>query len=277
MSTKYAGPCGVATVGDNCIDVYVPPVSAAAVGGNAVNVAVNFRLKGVESYYLGAVGSDDQGLRVRQALSNVGVGSERVRVIEGRTGVSRILLAPDGDWTLLDEDQGVCDTYRPTADDLEFLAARRHVHCAHLPAFWDVARDLASKGVPVSYDFSTDQETKRLEGLDIAFFSVPDGATRAEHLLANAVRAGARIAVATCGKRGSVAFDGAVMTRADAVLTKAVDTVGAGDSYIAAFIYGRLSGESIEGCMQAGAQAAADTCQHLGAWPQALVSTPVAT
>ena len=51
----------VATVGDNCIDRYLPPIALATVGGNAVNVAVHLRRLGRRTAYFGAVGEDREG------------------------------------------------------------------------------------------------------------------------------------------------------------------------------------------------------------------------
>ena len=61
-----------ATLGDNCIDRYLP-LSQAAVGGNAVNVAVQLARAGERCSYFGAVGSDGAGRWTRNALVDNGV------------------------------------------------------------------------------------------------------------------------------------------------------------------------------------------------------------
>ena len=63
----------VATVGDNCIDRYLPPVGVSTVGGNAVNVAVHIRRRGHRVVYLGAVGDDANGERLLACLDQDGV------------------------------------------------------------------------------------------------------------------------------------------------------------------------------------------------------------
>ena len=45
-----------------------------------------------------------------------------------------------------------------------------------------------------------------------------------------------------------------------------VDTLGAGDSYIAGFLYSYLQGLPMKRCMRAGAENAAVTIGYLGAW-----------
>jgi fructoselysine 6-kinase len=264
----------LATVGDNCIDVYAPPISATAVGGNALNVAVNLARRGFRVDYLGAVGRDAAGVRVRNALADERVGSDRLRVVDGPTGTSRIRLAADGGWTLEHEDLGVCGPYHPSDDDVRFIETRDHVHCAQLRDFGPLLAQLAGTKTSVSYDFSNRYETRSVEGLAIAFFSLPASADEAGRILSRAVERGASLAVGTSGPRGSLAFDGEVLSHVPAPAINAVDTVGAGDAYIAGFIRARLEGGSVRECQAAGSDAGTKACKHLGAWRQALEPAP---
>ena len=58
-----------AVVGDNCLDVFLPPAAGSLVGGNAVNVAVQLRSCGRRSHYFGAVGEDAAGAAIARALA----------------------------------------------------------------------------------------------------------------------------------------------------------------------------------------------------------------
>ena len=49
-------------------------------------------------------------------------------------------------------------------------------------------------------------------------------------------------------------------------LVEAVDTLGAGDSYIAGFLTGLWEGRTIEGAMERGAACATETLGYFGAW-----------
>ena len=66
---------------------------------------------------------------------------------------------------------------------------------------------------------------------------------------------GPRVAVATLGEKGSIAYDGERFYECGIVpAEKVVNTVGAGDSYIAGFTKGVLDGLDVSACMHAGAE-----------------------
>ena len=68
------------------------------------------------------------------------------------------------------------------------------------------------------------------------------------------------------GARGSLAYDGRRYYTQAAIECPVVDTLGAGDSYIAGFLYSYLQGLPMKRCMRAGAENAAVTIGYLGAW-----------
>lgn len=258
-------------LGDNCIDVYLQ-TGEQLVGGNAVNVAVQWALAGHHSAYVGAVGPDDHGARVADALAAIGVDTTGLLTLPGSTGVTQIEIADGGERVLVSEDFGVSADLRVTDADIDAIGRPGWAHCATLRGFRDVARRFDRHGVPVSVDFSTRFEFERLDHLEVAFFSCgADEVDGAGDVVGRAVAGGARVAVATCGASGSVAqWSGnsrslAFVPAADVI---AVDTLGAGDSYAANFVAARLNGLDVVEAMRAGTQAAAVTCGHRGGWPQ---------
>lgn len=102
---------------------------------------------------------------------------------------------------------------------------------------------------------------------DIAFFS--DDGSDDEALrqrLRQLAALGPRIVVATRGSRGSMAYDGQRFYGQGIVPCRVVDTMGAGDSFIAGFLHSWLEGLDIPGCMASGAQCSAVTLAYEGAW-----------
>jgi fructoselysine 6-kinase len=54
-------------------------------------------------------------------------------------------------------------------------------------------------------------------------------------------------------------------------VTSVVDTLGAGDTFIAGFLDAHLRGLDLQAALDAGRAAAAATCAHFGGFPQAPV------
>jgi fructoselysine 6-kinase len=261
----------IASVGDNCIDVY-HPLEQSSVGGNGLNVAVQLRRLGIQSEYFGAVGDDVHGARIREVLAAEGLALDHVRVESGATAVSELRQEANGEREVLSEFFGVCAEYSPTEEERALLLGFDHVHCANLPHFDELASALQAGGVPVSFDFSVTIGSDYFDGLDVAFLGSekPPDHPESRGLGERAVAAGARVVVVTCGRHGSLALEGNAVVVEPAVPVGAVDTCGAGDGYIAGFVATRRAGGSLEACMRAGAEVAARTCTHLGAWPQVL-------
>lgn len=55
------------------------------------------------------------------------------------------------------------------------------------------------------------------------------------------------------GELGSICYDGQTLYEYGIVPTEVVNTVGAGDSYIAGFTYGLLNDWDVPACMESGA------------------------
>ena len=264
----------LAAMGDNCVDIY-RGLGLMSVGGQAANVAANWARLGIDSEYYGLVGLDPAGLRVLDALGAAGVSVEHVRRVPGNTGYTDISIR-DGERVFGHSDPGVCRNYEPSADDIDGLDPRTAwVHLANLGARQVTVRALSSRWpeVHVSWDLSDDfarsAEPPDLAGVEVAFYSWDgkpddDAITAAKQLTA----AGARVAVGTCGRFGSIAWDGTAAVSQPALSATVVDTCGAGDAYIASFIVGRLAGHPLASCMRVATREAANACTYIGSFPQ---------
>jgi fructoselysine 6-kinase len=102
---------------------------------------------------------------------------------------------------------------------------------------------------------------------DIAFFAddVSDETTLQEKIKQVATL-GPKLVVATRGSIGSMAYDGENFFTYGIVPCEVGDTMGAGDSYIAGFLFGLVEGLSIEEAMHKGAANATETLKYFGAW-----------
>jgi fructoselysine 6-kinase len=260
----------VATMGDNCLDRYLAPLDREFVGGNALNVAVGLRDHGHDVAYAGAVGCDRAGNAVLAAARGRGIDTAHVQVGPGATGVTTIRLTADGDRVFESEVLGESGTYRPDPAAIAGLGTRAWVHGAGLAAGVEGFTGLRRAGARLSYDFSHASSPERMAELcphlEVAFLSAPGAeAEEAAGLAEAAVAAGAATAVVTRGRHGSLALAGGVHHQPP-VPVSVVDTLGAGDAYIAACISTLVEGGTLETALRLGAEAAARTCTHYGAW-----------
>ena len=268
-------------LGDNTIDTYVSSGEQFP-GGNAVNVAALARRLGARASYLGCWGDDEGGAILRAALEAEGVDLSHVReVAGGETGRARI-AHEGGDRRFLGARPGVRGRYALDAADLAFVAAHDLVHTScNSDLDGEVAR-IAQAARLLSYDYSEKWTDARLAAtlahVDIAFLSAPghdDAACAA--LLARIVAAPRaagrpgppRMAIVTRGAAGAMARSGEAACAVAAAPARIVDTLGAGDGFIAGFLVAHLRGTALAGALEAGARAAAEVCGWRGAFGHA--------
>jgi len=234
-----------------------------------LNVAALVALAGQQSAYFGAIGDDEEGRFLIDAAKQAGVDIERIRVVSGRTGVTTVELDRRGERSFVSEDYGASLDYRVTESDIEELRDYDWVHIARLPECGPVVENLVAAGVRVSIDFGTDceafEDSSPGVAPEVAFFSARDR-DQAERIGTKALAAGATLVVVTIGENGSLAFSAGGSRHEPTAAAEVVDTLGAGDAFIAAFIVARLGEESLDGSMRAATLAAAAVCARQGAW-----------
>jgi len=256
----------VAVVGDNTIDRYVGPNGRDYVGGNAVNVAVQLAERGIDVRYFGAVGPDSEGSRIHDELVTRGVNVDGLVTMQGPTALTLISVDVSGDRHIDEERFGVTAQYYPTDAEITSMTTADWVQIGMLPRASELRRELRTQRpkVRVGQDCSV---SAGYRDLSIAFES-----TDVEHAHAvgeAALSKGASLAIVTLGADGAIAFtrgDGEI--KQPAMQVDAVDTTGAGDSFIAGFVAAFLQSLDVPTAMAAGAAWAARTCSHFGGFPQ---------
>ena len=259
----------IACIGDSCVDHY-DAQNQTFPGGNPVNFAVYLRRMGSEASFIGAVGSDADGALVRSALEKKGVDVSHVQVLDGPTPNTHVEM-DHGNRVFVSYDTGIMEQFSLREEDLAFIGG----HDLAVSALWgkcehDLKR-IRALGIPTAFDcadepFNPSAQTA-LPDTDVAFFSDD---TANERKLRKTVRQiaamGPKIVVVMRGAKGSMAFDGRRYHHQEAIDCEVVDTLGAGDSFIAGFLHTWLRGGSIRDCMLAGSENAAVTIGYLGAW-----------
>ncbi|WP_411905790.1 PfkB family carbohydrate kinase [Rhizobium mayense] len=260
-------------VGDNCLDAYLNK-GFVTVGGNALNVAVQWRRHGLNARYFGALGQDAEANIMLAAIEEAGLdGSD----IEIRPGASAVTLLTDdaGERRFLLESLGVGEGYIPSSERYRALRQSDWVHLG-TNASEKLVRCLVTDGVSFSIDVSTRHFDLSLDGVPLVFASGPDDpAEPVEPLIGQFRAAGAGQVVITCGKRGSFYYDGTAASAAGSVPVTVVDTCGAGDSFIATFITSRFFADLPgQAALDRAAERASETCMHLGGFPQPIRAIP---
>lgn len=260
-------------VGDNCLDLFLTR-GQMAFGGNALNVAMQWHRQGLAARYFGVTGTDEAGALMRAAVARGGLDVADMEERAGTTAVT-LLQEKNGDRRFLLEDLGVGLHYRPDAARMAALGEAGWVHLGTNSAP-ELVRDLAGMGVAFSVDVSTRHQDLDLAGVALVLASGPDAEDAPVRPAIEALLArGASRVVLTCGARGAFFYDGSALLHQPAAPALVVDTCGAGDSFIAAFLAEHMvHARPAAFAMAAAALAAAETCGHGGGYPQVLGAIP---
>lgn len=267
--TKAEHPFKIVCAGDNCIDYYIR-TDEAFYGGNPLNVAVYLAGLGAQPSYLGAVGTDEFGRGMLEALQERKIDISHVQILEGKTAITCITL--EGNERILGEyEEGVMSQFTLRDQDFSFIEGQD----LFISGLWGHTENQLARiqelGVPVAFDFADKEESEKaliaLTHTDIAFFS--DDSSDLDDLKEKLKRLsglGPSLVIATRGEKGSLAYDGNRFEQYGIIPCEVIDTMGAGDSYIAGFLYARLQRKSLRDCMAAGAAKSAQTLGSRAAW-----------
>lgn len=257
-------------IGSNCVDYYENLQDGRAFpGGGPVNMAVYTLRMGGEAAYVGPVGRDENGEIIRKAMEKKGVDISRLQVREGKTAVSMVeLRGSERHFTGYDE--GVLKNYTLSEMDLDFLGSCDVVAADLWGRVEEYLPELKKRGVKTAFDCATAPEStvsqKAIPYTDYLFFSAREDTETLRESMRRYHQAGPSLVIATLGEKGSLCFDGESFHACGIVPCTVVDTLGAGDSYIAGFLFGVTEGLSIEKAMEKGAACAAETIGYFGAW-----------
>jgi fructoselysine 6-kinase len=263
----------IAAMGDNVVDCYLAR-SEMYPGGNCLNVAVYVSRFGGQSAYIGTIGRDGAGDLIHSALVAEHVNVTRLRRVDGPTAYC-LIGHSNGDRVFLNFDLGV-SMFTPVQEDLDFLSDYQAVHVGQSSGLdpWVTA---ASSKTLLSYDFSTRREPKHRRAIAPHCYLASvsgDGLADAEldALAGELLELGSRWVLVTRGRAGAVLRNASDSIYAPARLVEPVDTLGAGDTFIARTLFGLLKGEAPADIMGHAAEAASATCQYHGAvgYPSAI-------
>jgi sugar/nucleoside kinase (ribokinase family) len=243
-------------------------------GGQVASTVVACQRWGMKTRYVGKLGDDVAATLHREAFAHAGVETRLITVNGGASSQSLILVDDGGERTVLcrrDERMNL----RPEELNRDWIVNARALH---VDGYDTAAATLAAQwaheaGVPVIADLDETYPgiEQLLENIDyvVASRDFPCRLMREPNLefalKMMQQRFGSRLAAATLGEDGVLAWDGEQFHHAPAFRVPVVDTTGAGDIFHAGFIYAMLQGWPLQHQLDFACAAAALNCTQVGA------------
>lgn len=251
-------------------------------GGKGGNQAVAAAKLGAETHLVGKLGNDHFGSELLTMLKNHGVHCENIRKVDNvSSGVAVILRLNHDNRIICDyganleiSPNEIVDALKKTAKpgDLflsQFESPKESVFCG-----LEVARELSmvtlfnpapAREIPddlypfIDYLFVNETET------DFLFGQLPDTIEIAKEALIFFLNKGVKNPIITLGAKGCVYSSEGEVRLKEAYKVHAVDTTGAGDTFIGAFASELIMEKNLEGCIDFATKASALAVQKVGA------------
>ena len=285
-------------VGDNNVDIYLEQ-GIVFPGGCALNVAAYAASLGHAVTYVSTVGNDRLGKLQLESLADLGVDVSKAHVIDEQTAWAYIILR-DGDRTFGNHCSGAKAKLPVSIEDVaagqngEYDFLYTSTDSFYAPGAFE---QFGKSDTPAFCDFSSRWTRESLKvGCGIfpyVAMSCPNmSLLEVKSLLKKCVEDGAKMAIGTMDMNGSYVYNGRKFYYQEAYATSVVDTLGAGDSFLAMFATSYFGGlkelnscakmlrefdgmtQNIQDCednlirksMSFAALFAAKTCQYHGAF-----------
>ena len=247
-------------IGDACVDYYTESGRYYPTG-NAVNVAVHVRRLGLETALVSAIGKDAMGDEMASFLEKEQLDLSYLLRLPGDTAVTMMDLI-EGERLHGEYREGVLRDFEFASDQIEFARSHDFLHSAFWGRCDGIMDRIKTDANIVSFDFADRIQDPLVDRVapwvDYAFFSYKPGQDAwIERFLARQVQRGVQVAVATFGDQGSMACTEEGFFLQDIVAADVVNTVGAGDAFIAGFMHSVATGAHLSQCLDAGARLAA--------------------
>lgn len=244
-------------------------------GGMAANAAAAIARLGGAVELWSRVGEDDNGVKIRRALTQTGVDTRYVQVFEeNRSSTSVILVDGVGERLIVgsrDVDMPSGTSWLPLermGETGAVLADLRWLEGAR--AAFEAARNA---GVPTILDADLGGREALVDLLKLTDYAIFSAQALEEFAAEEAIEdrlrrvaaLGARHAGVTLGEDGYMWIEGGAVEHHGSYAVDVVDTTGAGDAFHGAFALGLVEGRQIKDIVRRSCATAALKCTRLGA------------
>ncbi len=250
--------------------------SSFTFGGSSANFAAQSARLGVKTGLISCVGSDLYGQLALKNLQDIGVDTKGVLILDNQpTGLFFLAQTPSKESVVFAEPGANRFLEKHLIDD-EYLHRARTIHIAGgypllMPRIIDFA---TTYGMVVSIDPGRASEAvdfnQILQSIDLLFVNETEiqsyfGISPSEKQLREFAKTFPGIVVVKMGNQGSIATDGFEYVTSPIFEVPVVDTLGAGDSFAAAFVTAWTRSENIERALNFANAAASQTIKVQGA------------
>ena len=230
-------------LGDNVVDKYMH-IRTMYPGGNALNFAVYAKMFGIEAGYLGIFGDDEAAAHVCDTVRNIGVDLSHCRFYRGENGYAEVRL-DNGDRVFIGSNKGGVSkehSLQLTELDKAYISKFDIVHTSIFSYVENELPLIRAVSPFVSMDFSDRADGEYLKQcapyIDCA--SISCGDMQENEIRRQMIRIkefGCKhIVIATRGAAGALVMVDGHFYEQSPCLVEAVDTMGAGDSFITCFL-----------------------------------------
>ena len=262
-------------------------------GGAPMNVAYHLQQLGYKPVVITQVGKDKKGYVLLEKLNQLNISTTNVlQTSEHQTGIVNAIPQSNGDmkydiissvaWDFIECTETLMNAVRQ-ADYFIFgsLASRNETSGNTLKKLMSVA---GKKILDINLRAPHYTETllaELLDGTDILKLNeeelilITDWWGNFESLESRTVFIASKfrleLVIVTRGADGAMVYTDSGFYYQDGIPVKVIDTIGSGDSFLAAFIANFAVGKSIEQCLNAATRLGAFVASSKGAWPEYIV------
>ncbi len=239
-------------------------------GSSSAIVAHNLATLGASVRFIARMGNDELGRIALERLAESGVDLSRIVYAEEATSTGVTVLLHHGERRRILTYPGTMSEMTRADLDFDYLAASRHFHLSSLflqralaPDLPALFRDLKRSGLTISLDTNDDPDDVwggvLDDLLDYVDVLLPNDAEACRIARRDTVDEALEVLservpciAAKCASRGALVQTGKELFRIPSVAVHPVDTIGAGDSFDAGFLYAYLRGLDPRECATAG-------------------------
>ena len=267
-------------------------------GGDALNESVILSKLGMDTELVTLVGNDGASEMIFKCLRDNGISADKVAVDEGIvTGTNIVLVDGDGERSFITNPVSSLrklskEPILAHVDDMGDIVSFASIFVSPMLKVEDMAEVFAKikekPGRILVADMTTAKNGEKIGDLEPILkyidYIIPNekeamlltGEPDPEAAARSFIEHGAKCVIIKCGKKGCIYAraddapgqgsnaDGAEMGSVAAFPAKVIDTTGAGDSFVAGFIYGLAGGNSLADCCKLGCAVASIVVEHLG-------------